>query len=205
MEMVLGDMSRGRYVEGRARLRRGEGRRSLRFGRRCQISFWAKDSDATGEAGSGFAAIPGSGAHQEPRRRTSRGQRAARCSHPPFPPSLPPSRGEIWRASRGEKTFVMVHVAREFSSFWVFKFLGQINQSGVDDRLQVPDGVRRLNIAHDGFATNIVSYAHARDETRTKSATVSQLASLALDGQHLDLEEKRAPGGIPQAGNPPAP
>lgn len=86
----------------------------------------------------------------------------------------------------------MVHVAREFSSFWVFKFLGQINQSGVDDRLQVPDG----------FATIIVSYAHARDETRTKSATVSQLASLALDGQHLDLEEECASGGDPPSGEP---
>ena len=73
--MILGVVSCGRCGEGRARLCRGEGRRSLRFGRPSLSDFvLGQNSDATGEAGSGFAAIPGLGAHQEPRRRTSRGQ-----------------------------------------------------------------------------------------------------------------------------------
>ena len=61
--MVLGVVSCGRYVKGRARLRRGEGRRSLR----ASLSHFVlgQNSDATGEAVSGFAAIQGLGAHQE--------------------------------------------------------------------------------------------------------------------------------------------
>ena len=51
--------------------------------------------DATGVVGLGFGVTSSLGAHLEPLRRTSRGPRAAPCSHPPFPPSLPSSRGEI--------------------------------------------------------------------------------------------------------------
>ena len=78
-------------------------------------------------------------------------------------------------------------------SFQVFGC--QINQSGVDDRLQVPDG----------FAT-IMSATLTRAMRRAPSPRQSH-SSPPLPLMDSTSISKRSvpPGGIPQAGNPPAP
>jgi len=74
--------------------------------------------DATGVVGLGFGVNSSLGAHLEPLRRTSRGPRAAPCSHPPFPPSLPSSRGEIWPASARQTQKRWHSFSKRPTSFW---------------------------------------------------------------------------------------